>query len=134
MTNRKDQKGRILKEGESVRKDGRYQYRYKNINNQWKYVYAGTLEELRQKKEKIILGKLNGYDTSHQYSISDVCKKWLALEQGLVKETTYANYYKCYEIYINPDIGFRKIADCTSAFSIARALMVSLSASAGIIT
>ena len=29
---RRDNKGRILKDGESQRKDGRYQYRYKDID------------------------------------------------------------------------------------------------------
>lgn len=31
MERRKDSKGRVLKEGESQRKDGRYQYRYTNM-------------------------------------------------------------------------------------------------------
>ena len=31
MANRKDQKGRVLKTGESQRKDGIYQYRYTDV-------------------------------------------------------------------------------------------------------
>ena len=47
---RKDNKGRILKTGESQRKDGSYQYRYKQLDGKWHYAYAPTLEELREKE------------------------------------------------------------------------------------
>lgn len=42
---RKDNKGCILKDGESQRKSG-YQYRYTDIHKKRRYVYAKTLEEL----------------------------------------------------------------------------------------
>lgn len=50
---RKDPKGRVLKEGENYRTDGRYQYRYNWGDGKRHTVYAGTLSELRE-KEKII--------------------------------------------------------------------------------
>lgn len=47
---RKDRKGRILKPGESQRKNGTYQFRYTDIYGKRQCVYAKTLEELREKE------------------------------------------------------------------------------------
>ncbi len=53
---RKDKKGRILRTGERQRSDLTYQYRYKykNLQKKWQYVYAPTLEELRQSLQRIL--------------------------------------------------------------------------------
>lgn len=50
---RKDSKGRILKTGESQRKDGLYQYRYKDITGERRTIYAGDLKELRLKEKEV---------------------------------------------------------------------------------
>ena len=50
---RKDKKGRVLRTGESQRKDLTYQYRYQDITGKRRTVYAPTLEELRAKEEEI---------------------------------------------------------------------------------
>lgn len=50
---RKDSKGRVLKEGESQRKDGTYQYRYTDPCGKRKCVYARTLDTLRDKENAI---------------------------------------------------------------------------------
>ena len=42
MANRKDAKGRVLKAGESQRKDGIYMYRYTDIRGKRQSVYAGV--------------------------------------------------------------------------------------------
>lgn len=47
---RKDKKGRILRTGESQRPNLTYQFRYKDIRGKTHYVYAPTLEELREKE------------------------------------------------------------------------------------
>lgn len=49
---RRDQKGRILLTGESQRKDGRYEYKYKEGDKR-RSVYATTLKELREKEKEI---------------------------------------------------------------------------------
>ena len=49
---RKDNKGRILRTGESQRKDLIYQYRYKDIRGKRQTVYSSDLKELREKKRK----------------------------------------------------------------------------------
>lgn len=53
MERRKDNKGRVLKTGESQRKDGRYCYRYKALNGERKYVYDMDLNSLREKERQI---------------------------------------------------------------------------------
>ena len=49
---RKDNKGRILRTGESQRKDLIYQYRYTDIRGKRQTVYSSDLKELREKKRK----------------------------------------------------------------------------------
>ena len=50
---RKDHKGRILRTGESRRKDLIYQYRYTDIRGKRQTVYSSDLRELREKEKEI---------------------------------------------------------------------------------
>lgn len=50
---RRDNKGRILKEGESQRSNGTYMYRFTSSNKKRQTIYAPTLAELREKEKKI---------------------------------------------------------------------------------
>ena len=52
-TRRKDNKGRVLRSGESQRKDRTYDYRYTDAFGKRRSVYAGTLQELREKEAEI---------------------------------------------------------------------------------
>ena len=52
---RKDNKGRILRTGESQRKDLIYQYRYTDIRGKRQTVYSSDLKELREKEKEIQL-------------------------------------------------------------------------------
>ena len=49
---RKDKNGVLLRDGESQRKDGTYQYRYTNQMGKRITFYARTLEDLRRKEKK----------------------------------------------------------------------------------
>lgn len=53
MERRKDKKGRVLNAGESQRKDGRYCYRYVDLDGKRKYVYDMDLNSLREKERQI---------------------------------------------------------------------------------
>lgn len=53
MERRKDNKGRVLKEGESQRKDGMYQYRYTDKFGKRKYLYSKDLKELRKQEDTL---------------------------------------------------------------------------------
>lgn len=53
MEKRKDNKGKVLKTGESQRKDGRYCFRYMDLDGKRKYIYDTDLNSLREKERKI---------------------------------------------------------------------------------
>ena len=77
MERRKDSKGRVLKKGESERKDGRYQYRYIDAWKKRQTIYASDLKELREKEAQIqkdiddginyAEGKIKVYDFLKEY-------------------------------------------------------------------
>ena len=46
---RKDSKGRVLKDGESQRANGTYDYRYTDIHKKRRCIYAKSLTELRKR-------------------------------------------------------------------------------------
>ena len=50
---RKDNKGRLLRTGESQRKDLTYMYRYTDMRGKRQCVYADDLNKLREKEKKI---------------------------------------------------------------------------------
>ena len=53
---RRDNKGRILRQGERQREDGRYEYRYKDIKGYTRSVYSWKLVET----DKVPIGKKSG--------------------------------------------------------------------------
>lgn len=53
MVRRKDNRGRVLKEGESQRKNLTYMYRYTDVDGVRKSVYAKNLDTLREKEKEI---------------------------------------------------------------------------------
>ena len=61
MLRRKDDKGRVLRDGEIFRpKEQRYMYRYTSTDGKRHAVYAADLNELRRKEEKIQKDIVNG--------------------------------------------------------------------------
>ena len=52
---RKDNKGRVLRDGETYRKDGRYMYRYTDIKGQRCCINAHSLNELCEQEKQIQL-------------------------------------------------------------------------------
>ena len=102
---RKDSKNRVLKEGESERKKGGYQFRYRASNGNRRYIYAQTLQELRQKEEDIMRDKRDGIRTDAQrVTVNDMYELWLTLKKGL-KDNTFRGYRYSYEQYIYDDFG-----------------------------
>ena len=61
-TKRKDSYGRILKTGESQRKDGVYEYRYTDKNHKRRSLYAMNLDDLRRKEDELTACKTLGAD------------------------------------------------------------------------
>ena len=60
---RKDNKGRVLRKGESQRKsDLRYIYQYTDPNGVRRVIYANELVELREKEKQLFRDRLDGLD------------------------------------------------------------------------
>jgi len=65
-TSRKDSKGRVLKTGESERKDGLYQYRYTEPGGQRKTIYANNLNDFYK---NVLRGGRYGLNTTSDVSM-----------------------------------------------------------------
>lgn len=89
---RKDHKGRLLRTGESQRKDLTYQFRYTDVTGKRRTVYASDLQELR-KKEKAIQKDV---EDSINYcegnvTVIELLERYIALKQG-VRHATKVGY------------------------------------------
>lgn len=62
MSRRKDNKGRVLRTGESQRKDLIYQYRYTDALGNRKCIYASDLKTLREKEDELQRSLEDGLD------------------------------------------------------------------------
>lgn len=105
---RKDAKGRVLKENEIQRSDGSYMYRWRTADHQRHTIYAPTLDELREKEEKVLRDKSDGIKTGSKSTLNDVYDLWVQLKKGL-KDNTFMNYQYMYEQFCRDDIGQLKI-------------------------
>ena len=106
---RKDSKGRVLKENETQRKDGTYQYRWRTSDHKRHSIYAPTLEELRKKEQEVLKDKSDGIRTDAQkVTLNDVYDLWVQLKKGL-KDNTFQNYKYMYEQFVRDDLGQHKI-------------------------
>ena len=102
---RRDNRNRILHVGESQRPDGRYAYKYKDLNGDYKFVYSWRLDKndrtpagkarepsLREKERQIqqdLFNKIvpNGGDLT----VLELVEKYLSLKVN-VRHNTQANY------------------------------------------
>ena len=70
---RKDRKGRILREGEQQRADGRYLYTYTDpVTNKKKFVYSWKLE----RNDKIPAGKKADLSLREKRKLIEKNKRW----------------------------------------------------------
>ena len=107
---RKDRNKRLLKEGESQRKDGTYDYRWRTADGKRHAVYAKTLEELREKEAAIQRDKSDGIRSeAKDVTLNDIFDMWTELKKGL-KDNTFQNYKYMYNQFVYPDLGRLKIA------------------------
>ena len=119
---RRDNRGRILHVGESQRQDGRYAYKYKDLNGDYKYVYSWKLDKndrapagrardlsLREKERQIqqdLFKRIvpNGGDLT----VLDLVEKYLSLKVN-VRHNTRANYNFVLNIIRKEDFGKMRI-------------------------
>ena len=105
---RKDSKGRVLRTGESERKDGLYQFRYMQ-NGKRKTIYASDLKELREKAQKALELKNIGlrYSTA-SINVLELVQKYINLKTG-VRYATQVGYKYISNILEKDPFGQRPI-------------------------
>lgn len=107
---RKDNKGRVLKTGESQRKDLIYQYRYTDCRGKRQTIYASTLQELRQKEKEIQKQEDDGIDYgAGQITVIELLEKYIGLKKG-VRYNTQVGYQFVLNLVKKEDFGYRKIS------------------------
>lgn len=119
---RRDSKNRILRDGESQRKDGRYAYVYTDENGNQKFLYSWKLEEtdrlpagrrncesLRSKVKRLKKDLDSGIDPNGgKITVLELTEKYIALKQG-VKPITKENYRYTLSILQKSSFGNRRI-------------------------
>ena len=119
---RRDNRGRVLRFGESQRQDGRYAFKYKDNDGSVKFVYswrldkndrtpAGKKRELSlREKEKQIEHDLFDHIVSNggDYTVLELVKKYVSLKTG-VRHNTEANYNFVINIIAKADFGKLRI-------------------------
>ena len=108
---RKDKKGRILKDGESYRSDGRYMYRYTDIRGNRKCIYAQTLNELREKEQLIQRDLQDGIDyAAGSITVLALVERYIPQRQG-VRYNTKVGYNFVLNLLKKEDFAYRQIKD-----------------------
>ena len=108
---RKDSKGRVLRRGESQRKqDGRYIFAYTSPYKKRVMVYGKTLEELRSKEAEIFKDRIEGIDSyvAAKVTLNYVFDKYMEYKTEL-RSSTEANYRYMYDHFVRKSFGMLKI-------------------------
>ena len=107
---RKDKSRVVLRTGEIQRKDGTYQYSWTDKNKKRRYVYARTLDNLREKEEQIAKDISDGIKAEARYTtLNELYALWKDLKRGL-KDNTFENYKYMYETFVRNQIGDKRIS------------------------
>lgn len=86
---RRDNKGRILRTGESQRKNGMYEFRYTDANKKRRSVYGMDLMKLRQKEDEIKLLCHEGIDyAGGEITVIQLLERYISLKRGVRYNTT----------------------------------------------
>ena len=109
-TKRKDKSRVVLKTGEVQRKDGTYQFSWQDSQMKRRFVYARTLDDLREKEKRIQKDKCDGIKTEARYTtIDELFDLWANMKRGL-KNNTFENYKYIYNTFVRPVIGSKRIS------------------------
>jgi integrase len=108
---RKDDKGRVLKDGEHQRSNGTYEYKWRDKRGKRHSIYAKSLDELRDKEIDVLRDALDGIRADkNDITINDLYYRWVQLKKGL-KHNTFQNYKYMYTQFVKPDFGEMHIVD-----------------------
>lgn len=106
---RRDHKGRLLRTGESQRKDLTYQFRYTDVTGKRRTFYAKDLKELRKQEDKL----QREIDAGVNYcegniNVIELVERYVALKQG-VRHATKVGYNFVLNLIRKEDFCYRRI-------------------------
>ena len=121
---RRDNKNRILRNGESQRKDGRYAFKYVDANGQVQFVYSWKLEKtdktptgkrddisLREKEKMIQRDLYDGIvPNGGEMTVLQLVEKYVLQKTG-VRHNTEAGYKTVINVLREDAFGKKKISD-----------------------
>ena len=108
---RKDNRNRVLKEGEYQKSSGTYEFKWRNKRGGRHSISAVTFEKLREKELDELLDVLDGVRVDkNNLTINDLYNSWLQLKRGL-KNNTFSNYKYLYTMFVELDFGKSRIVD-----------------------
>jgi len=111
MQKRKDHKNRVLRDGESQRKDLSYQYRFTDSLGKRRTVYAKTLNELREKEVQIRREQDLGLTYADgQLTVNELLERYVSLKHG-VRYNTKVGYQFVLNLVRKEDFGSRVVRD-----------------------
>lgn len=107
---RRDTNGNTLRTGESYNtKKDLYCYRY-TYHGDRKAIYAKTLDELRQKEDKIIVDRYDSIRDAGTMNVNDMYEIWITGKKG-IRGNTLRNYKYMYDTYCKNTIGKMGLTD-----------------------
>lgn len=111
---RKDSKGNILKLGEYEKKNGLYEYRYKNQDEKWCSVYADSINQLRALKYIIYMKEsVCIREDLRNMTLNDQFNMWIETKVHL-RDSTKDNYRYTYANYIKNGLGKKYLNEITT--------------------
>lgn len=123
---RRDNRGRILRNGESQRKDGRYVFSYFNSKGKRRFLYSWRLDKndrtpagvkrdlsLREKEFKLQCAIMAGLNPDGaDMTVTDLVEKYISTKTG-VRSNTRKGYKTTVNYLKQTDFGDRKISSIT---------------------
>ena len=107
---RKDKARTVLRTGEGQRNNGTYYYSWQDKKGKRHYLYAKSLQELREQEKQVEKDKYDGIKTEAGYvTVNDLYELWKQIKRGL-KDSTYENYTYMYDTFAAQDIGKMRIS------------------------
>lgn len=103
--------GKRLKDCENIRKDGIYQYRYRDASGKYKYLYSKSLSALRIKESRIeseLIAGINPMDAD--MTVMQLLEKYISIKDG-VRYNTKVGYQFVMNVMEKEGFSERKIRD-----------------------
>lgn len=108
---RRDKQGRVLRTGESQRKDGLYEYRYTDANKKRRSIYSADLMELRKKEDEIQVMRYEGIDyAGGEITVLQLVERYTSIKRG-VRYNTQTGYRFVLGVLKKQVFGQQKIRD-----------------------